>query len=557
MNDKSWLSSYDPGVPPSLRPYPEKTLYEMVHETAQGRPDHPALIFKGRRTTYDELDRQTDAFAAALVELGVRKGDVITLLMPNIPQFLVAEFGAHKAGAIISPLNPLYTERELEYALNESGTEFAVVMSRFYPKLKSLQDKTRLRRIIVTNIKEALPPVLRVLYTLIKEKKDGDRVELLKGDLWMKDLLAKHQGQPRPPVEVRFDDPAILLFSGGTTGVPKAAIGSHQGLVMSGMQLYSWFKSVLEEWHDIIMLNLPLFHVYAQAGVMPVGIVARTPLALIPNPRDLDDLLETIHKVHPAFLPGVPTLFTALTNHPKVASGKVSLHSLKLCISGAAPLHIETKQRFEALTGGKILEGFGMTETMMATIVTPVQGVYKVGSTGIPVPDVEARIVDAEMGESELPRRTVGELLVRAPQNMKGYYQRPTETANAIRDGWIYTGDLAYMDEDGYIFIVDRKKDVIKVSGFQVWPREVEEVIAAHPAVLEVGVAGIPDAQQGEAVKAWIVLSPAHAVSEAELREFCKKQLAAYKVPRYIEFRDSLPKSMVGKVLRRELVSEK
>ena len=555
--NQPWLAHYDPDVPVSFKPYPEKTLLDIVETVAQTRPNQPALLFKGSRISYGDFDRLTNAFAVALVELGVRKGDRIALLMPNCPQMMIAEFGAHKAGAIVAPLNPLYTARELENAFTETGAEFVVVLSRFYDKVKSIQDKTLLRRVIVTNIKEYLPPVLRFLYTYVKEKKEGDRVQVQKGDLLMADLIHNHLGQSRPLIEIKPGDAAILLFSGGTTGVPKCAIGTHQGLVISGMQLFAWFKSVLIEWQDIIMLNLPLFHVYAQAGVMPTGIVAHTPLALIPNPRDMDDLLETIHKVRPAFLPGVPTLFNAMTNHPLITSGKLNLRSLKLCISGAAPLHAETKKRFEEITGGKILEGFGMTETMMAAIVNPVHGVYKIGSIGMPLPDVEARIVDSDIGETDLPVGEVGEMLIRAPQLMKGYWQRPTETANSLRYGCLYTGDLAYMDEDGYFFIVDRKKDVIKVSGFQVWPREVEEVLAAHPAVQEVGVAGIPDSEQGEAVKAWVVLQPGMTVSGDELRKFCKTQLAAYKVPRNIEFREALPKSMVGKVLRRELTAEK
>jgi long-chain acyl-CoA synthetase len=291
------------------------------------------------------------------------------------------------------------------------------------------------------------------------------------------------------------------------------------------------------------------------AAVLTTGIVAHAPLAMVPNPRDLDDMLDTIAKVKPAFLPGVPTLFNALLNHPKVKSGKANLSCLKLSISGAAPLLKEIKQRYEQATGGRIIEGFGMTETMMGAIATPVRGLYKPGAVGIPLPDIELRVMDADTGFEELAAGQVGEFIIRAPQLMKGYWEKPTETANTIRDGWLYTGDLGYMDEDGYMFIVDRKKDVIKPSGFQVWPREVEEVIATHPAVAEVGVAGVPDAYQGEAVKAWVVLRSGQTVSCDELREYCRQNLIAYKVPKYIQFRDNLPKSTVGKILRRELVA--
>jgi long-chain acyl-CoA synthetase len=321
------------------------------------------------------------------------------------------------------------------------------------------------------------------------------------------------------------------------------------------MQLSAWFDPIREE-GDIVMLNMPLFHVYAQAGNMMPSLVSHMPMALIPNPRDLDSMINVIKKVKPAILPGVPTLFVALSNHPKIQADPTALKSLKLCVSGAAPLMLETKQRFEDLTGGRIIEAYGLTESMIAAVLTPVFGTYKKGAVGIPQPDVEIKIVDLDSGDQELPPNEIGEILMRAPNLMSGYWQRPTETKNTIRDGWLYTGDLGYLDEDGYMFIVDRKKDVIKPSGFQVWPRDVEEVLASHPAVAEVGVAGVPDAYQGEAVKAWVVLREGQATTEDELKDFCRQKLAAYKVPKVIEFRTSLPKSMVGKILRRELVKE-
>jgi long-chain acyl-CoA synthetase len=302
-------------------------------------------------------------------------------------------------------------------------------------------------------------------------------------------------------------------------------------------------------------LVMPMFHVYGNMA-LNTSLVARWPMALVPNPRDINDLVSTITKVRPAVLHGVPTLFIALLNHPKVKAGKVDFKSMKVCYAGAAPLMAETKRRFEELTGGKLLDAYGMTETMLAAVVCPVHGVYKEGSIGIPVPDVEVEIVDVETGTQLMPPGEPGELRIRAPQIMVGYWQRPDETAEMIRDGWVYTGDLATMDEDGYIFIVDRKKDLIKPGGFQVWPREVEEVIASHPAVAEVSVAGVPDDYLGEAVKAWVVLRESQQLTVEELRAFCKERLAGYKVPKQIEFRDSLPKTMVGKVLRRVLTTE-
>jgi long-chain acyl-CoA synthetase len=556
MPEKPWLEHYDQGVPKTLKPYPEITLIDTLRETVSIKPDFPVLWFKGEPMCAMDLEQLSNFMAAALTARGLKKGDRVALILPNSPQSFIGIFGIWKAGGIAVPINPLYTENELEFALQECGATVALVLSSFYNKVKSIQANTKVDYVIATNIKEYLPPVLRLMFTLVKEKKEGYRITIQPGDSWLSALLDQFSSAPKPSAEVKPTDPAIFLFSGGTTGTPKCAIGSHQALIMSGMQINSWFKLNSSEWRGSIMQNMPLFHVYGLAGVMPVGLVGHYTLVLIPNPRDFKDLLETIDKVRPTFLPGVPTMFIGMINHPDVQSGKVSLKSIKNCISGAAPLLFETKQRFEALTGGNIVEGYAMTESLMGAVISPIGGIYKPGSTGMPVTDIEIRIVDADTGMVEMPTGEVGEITMRCPQIMLGYYQHPTETANCIQDEWLFTGDLGYMDEDGYLFIVDRKKDVIKPSGFQVWPREVEEVIAAHPAVAEVGVAGIPDAYSGEAVKAWVVLREGKQVSVDELREFCRTKLAAYKVPKQIEFRDSLPKSMVGKVLRRELVHQ-
>jgi long-chain acyl-CoA synthetase len=556
METRPWLEHYDEGVPHTLQPYPERTLLDVVSDTARQRPDHPALLFQGTRLSYGEVEQLSDAFAAALVAQGVKKGDRVALLLPNCPQIIIGQLGAWKAGAIVVPVNPLYTERELEHALVDCGVETALVLTSFYDKVKSLQPRTGLRRVIAANIKEYLPSLLRLLFTLLKEKKEGHRITLQPGDLWLADLLRRYATSPRPDVAVGPQDPALLMLSGGTTGLPKAAMGTHHATLMTGMQIHAWFGSLVVDWEDVILMNMPLFHIYGNLGVLGTAVVGHNPLVMVPNPRDMDDMVATIRKTRPAFLPGVPTLFIALLNHPDVQGGKVNLKSIRLCVSGAAPLMAETKSRFEALTGGRLVEGYALSESMMAAVISPVQGTYKPGAVGLPLPDVEIRIVDADTGQEALPQGEVGEILMRAPQQMLGYWQRPTETANMIRDGWLYTGDLGYLDEDGYLFIVDRKKDVIKPSGFQVWPREVEEVIASHPAVAEVGVAGVPDEYQGEAVKAWVVLREGQQITVDDLRAYCRENMAAYKVPRQVEFRDSLPKTMVGKVLRRALVQE-
>lgn len=566
MDDRPWFEHYSPDLPRTLHPYPACTLLDVVKETAQERPNHTAWIFKGARATYADLERLSDAFAAALVSMGVQKGERVALLVVNSPQAIIAQIGAWKAGAIVSPINPLYTERELEHALNEIGAETVVVLTTFYDKLKAIQSKTRVRRVIATNIKEYLPPVLRLAFTLLKEKKEGHRATLRTGDYQMSELLRQAQdstGGLRLAVSVAPQDPAILLFSGGTTGTPKAALGTHQALVQATMQLRAYARTVIKDWDDGLTWAMPNSHVYGNMA-MCTSLMARWPMAIVPNPRDISDLIATIEKARPAILHGVPTLFIAMLAHPRIQAGKADLTSLKICYSAAAPLMAETKHRFEAVTGGRLLEAYAMTETMLAAVCCPVHGVYKEGSTGIPVPDVDVRIVDTDLGQEILPAGRVGEIIVNAPQLMAGYWEQPTETANMIREGpvpgsgerWAYTGDLGYLDEDGYLFIVDRKKDVIKPGGMQVWPREVEEVIAMHPAVAEVSVAGVPDAYQGEAAKAWVVLRAGQQVTADEIRSFCREHLAAYKVPKHIEFRDGLPKTMVGKVLRRELVAQ-
>jgi len=561
MEMTPWFKHYDEGVPRTLRPYPERTLLDYIADSAREHPDHPAILFKGLRVTYGQLERLSDAFAVALAGLGVKKGDRVALLLPNSPQFIIAEVGAWKAGATVFPLNPIYTESELEGPLNNCAPETIITLTLFYNRVKSIQPNTKLKRVIASNIKDFLPPILRFLFTLVKEKKEGHRIHLQPGDFWFSDLLKTTGSETKPRVSVSPDDPAIILLSGGTTGTPKGAVGTHRSLVSSGLQLGSWVKNLKSESQDIIMLPLPLFHVYANAGIQCEAFVGGNTLSLPPNPRDITDVLHAIRKDRPTFFVSVPTLFIALLNHPDVKAGKVDFKSIKLCISGAAPLMAETKKSFEELTGGRILEGYSLTEAMMACTVNPALGAKKIGSIGMPLPDVEARIVDPDSGDKILPAGEVGEILLRAPQLMQGYWQNPEETAGVLRvhgEGgpWLHTGDLGYMDEDGYIFIVDRKKDVIKPSGFQVWPREVEEVISSHPAVLEVGVAGVPDDYQGEAVKAWVVLRSGQKATIDEIRQFCRQKLAPYKVPKHIEFREGLPKSMVGKVLRRLLAQE-
>ena len=555
---RPWLGHYDADVPPTLEPYPDRTLLDYLSDSARSRPNHPALLFKGHRVSYAELERESDAIAAALASRGVGPGYRVALCLPNCPQFIIAEIGAWKAGAIACPLNPTYTERELQEALSASGAETVIVLNRFYEKLKAIQSHTSLTRLIATGIKEYLPFAQRMGYTLLKEKEDGEHITLRDGDERFADLIAQHQNAGRPAHRLDPDDAAVILMSGGTTGTPKGVVGTHRGMVVAGTQLRAWLKSAMNEWSDIIMLPLPLFHTYANNGVQSLALINHNPISLIPNARDFGDLLKEIATVKPAFICSVPTLLSAVLNHKLARAGKVDFHSIKLCFCGASPLMAETQRRFEELTGGVIVEGYSLTEAQMAVLANPVRGTKKIGSVGMPLPDVDLRIVDAEDGNVPVPSGEVGEIVLSAPQLMVGYWQRPNETKEMLRtnergERWLYTGDLGYLDEDGYVFIVDRKKDLIKTSGYQVWPREIEEVISTHPTVAEVGVVGVPDKMKGETVKAFVVFRPGMSATDPELKTFCRERLAPYKVPSEFEFVAELPKSQVGKVLRRAL----
>ena len=556
-----WHSHYDPGVPPSLAPYPTRTLLDYVTDAARQHPESPAVLFKGATLTYGELEALSDACAAALADLGVRRGDRIALLLPNCPQFLIVEIGAWKLGAIVAPLNPTYTESELEGPLREHGVETIVTLTRFYERVKRVQPRTPLTRVIATNIKEHFPPLLRFLFTVVRERKEGDRIHLAAGDHALSTLLPAYRGRAPQRIPLAPDDPAVLLMSGGTTGTPKGVLGTHGAYVMAGLQVKAWNQSVLGDGDSPILLPLPLFHVYANVGVQSLALITRNAMSLVPNPRDIPDVLATVNRVKPAFFNGVPTLYIAMLNHPDVQAGKIDFKSIRVCFSGASALMADTKHRFETMTGGRIVEGYSLTEAMMALCVNPVNGTNKLGSVGMPLPDVHVRIFDGDDGVREMAAGEVGEICFAAPQLMSGFWGRPEETAAVLRehveaDGvrqYLHTGDLGFMDADGYVFIVDRKKDLIKMSGYQVWPREIEEVLASHPAIAEVGVAGVADDLKGEAVKAWVVLRAGQTANESELRAFCREKLAPYKVPSRIEFRSELPKTMVGKVLRRAL----
>ena len=556
-----WLASYDRGVPATLAPYPNRTILDFVTDQARSRPDRPALLFKGAAVSWAQLERDSDVFASALRAIGVGRGDRVGLVLPNCPQFYVAELAAWKLGAIVAPLNPMYTEHELEGPLRDNGIDTVVTLTRFYERIARVRSRVPVKRVIATNIKEYFPRLLRLLFTVAREKRDGDRVAIAPADHEFGSMMRAHARDAFEREPITPDDPAVLLMSGGTTGTAKGVLGRHAAYVLTGLQITAWTESVLTKGDSVIMLPLPLFHVYANVGVQPLAIITGNPIALVPNPRDLNDLIATVKRVKPTFFTGVPTLFVGLLNHPDVQARKVDFKSIKICFSGAAALLAETKSRFETITGGRIVEGYSLTEGMMALCVNPVERANKLGSVGLPLPDVAVRIYDGDEGVREVPLGETGEICFSGPQLMIGFWNRPEETSGVLRDHvddegtrrWLHTGDLGYMDEDGYLFIVDRKKDLIKTSGYQVWPREVEEVLAAHPSVAEVGVAGIPDETRGEAIRAWVVLRQGQEATEAELRAFCRERLAPFKVPSRVEFRTDLPKTLVGKVLRRAL----
>jgi long-chain acyl-CoA synthetase len=560
MDDRPWVKNYDPGVPVSIE-YPRIPLFALLDESAKKYPDRACTIFKGAVITYKEMAAITDHIAAALADMGVKKGDRVGIFMPNTPQFVMAYFGILKAGGVVVATNPLYTATEIEHQAADAGIEIMFVMTNFYHTIKKAQPNTKIRKLIVSNLKEALPPVLRILFTLLKEKKGGFRVDKLgEGDVWMSDLLKQNENAPRPQVEVGADDVALFQYSGGTTGISKGAVALHRNVVSNTYQIKCWMPG-LNEGDEIVLMAIPIFHVYGMVAGMNFALAGGASMVMIPNPRDIKDVLENIVKYKPSIFPGVPAMYNAINNNPEVKAGKHDLSSIKACISGSAPLLRETKERFEALSGGKVFEGYGLSEAPTATHCNPLNGTNKTGSIGMPLPDVEAKIINLDDGETEMGPGEIGEIVISGPQVFKGYHNMPTETANTLRklkDGktWLFTGDIAQMDEDGYFYIVDRKKELIKPGGYQVWPREVEEVLAAHPKILEVGVAGIPDPYRGETVKAWIVMKPGETVTEEELKAFCKERLAAYKVPTHYEFRNELPRTTVGKILRRELVRQ-
>lgn len=561
--ERIWYQHYEKGVPTTLT-YPQTPLHKLLDDAAAEYPDRTAIIFGAvahklpgqplmdAKLSYRDLRDAVNRFANALIKLGVKKGDRVAIYLPNCPQFVIAYYAALKAGAVIAPVNPIYTPRELEFILQDSGAETIIALSQFYPKLQEVRGRTKLKNVIVANIKEYFPSFLKTLFSLAMEKKEGHRVELVAGDHWFQEVM-KNEAALAPNVDVKPDDDAVLLYTGGTTGLPKAAQLAHRNLMANTVQLRAWIPWAKEA-NEGFLTALPMFHSYAMTTCLNEAMHLAGTLILIPNPRDLDHVLKAIDRHKPSFFPGVPTLYTAINNNPNVT--KYDLKSIKACISGAAGLPVEVAKKFGEITGGRLVEGYGLSEASPVVTANPVTDKNRIGTIGVPVPDTDVKLFDVETGDKEVPVGQPGELCVKGPQVMKGYWNKPDETMKTIRDGWLHTGDVAVMDEDGYFRIVDRLKEMIISGGYNIYPREIEEVLYQHAAVLEATAIGIPDAYRGESAKAFVVLKPGQTATAEELIAFCKQNLAPYKVPRAIEFRDALPKTMIGKILRRELVAE-
>jgi long-chain acyl-CoA synthetase len=563
---KPWLGFYESFVPEHID-YPAKIMPAILDEMAGKYPDHDVIIYKDRLISYREFVHTVDRFSSALQALGVKKGDRVAIHLPNCPQFPIAYYAILRIGGIVVPCNPIYTAREVIHQLNDSGSEVIITLSTTYPLIKQLRSDTHLRHVIVAKIKTYFPPILRLIFTLLVEKKKGHRAVIARdaNTYWFTELISKSSGKP-VPVEVGLEDTAVLMYTGGTTGVAKGAQLTHKNIMTNAYMETKWTGGT--EGQDSSLAALPLFHSYAMTMCMNSMIACAGTMIIIPDPRDCEDIMKTIHKHHPKYYPGVPAMYVSLINHPKVS--QYNLRSIKVCCSGAAALPGEVQKRFQELTGARLVEGYGLSEASPVTHGNPAFGDSRLGTIGLPWPDTEAKIVDLETGEHVLPPGEIGELCVRGPQVMKGYWNMSSETANVLRPDkesepshtsgdypWLYTGDIASMDEDGYFRIVDRKKDMILgAGGFNIYPREIEEVLHEYPKVLEVAAVGIPEAGKGERVKVYIVLKPEQIATAEEIIAFCKQNLAPYKVPKYVEFRQQLPKTMVGKILRRELAAK-
>ncbi len=546
-----WLSHYEQGVPATLD-YQETCLPEFLEQTAERYPDRMALVFQGYKVTFRQLNEMVDRFAAGLHAFGIGRGDSVAILLPNTIPCVAAYFGILKLGAVAVMNNPLYSDRELEHQFNDSGARALITLDLLANRMVALRAKTGIREIIYTTLGDYLPFPKNLLFPLVAKKRKlaADVAPAENLHRW-KPLLAA-AAPPPPQVALTFDDIAMYQYTGGTTGISKGVMLTHGNLSKQVQQLKAWFPG-FDAGGETMLGALPFFHVFGLSTAMNLAIYMGWGNILVPKPQP-QQLLEAIRKYRPTFAPLVPTMYIGILNHPDVA--KTDLTSIKGCFSGSAPLPVEVIGEFEKKTGAIIVEGYGLTETTPVTHVNPFRGQRKVGSIGVPIPDTDCRIVDINDGVTDLPVGETGELLIKGPQVMRGYWNRPEETAEALSDGWLHTGDIAKMDADGYFYIVDRKKDMIISGGFNVYPRDIEEVFFEHPKVMEATAIGIPHPTRGEQVKVFVVLKAGETASAEELLAFCQNKLARYKWPTSIEFRDDLPKTNVGKILKKALRAE-
>jgi long-chain acyl-CoA synthetase len=553
MTTKPWLAQYPPEIPHTLS-YEAIPVQEYLTRAFHDYPEKIAIHFLGKDVTYRELYESSLKFANYLRSLGIQKGDRVAIMLPNCPQNVIGYYGILYAGAIVVQTNPLYTEREIAYQMKDSGAKAILSLDILYPRISKVIKETELENIIITGIKDYLPFPKNLLYPFVQKKQYGFTVKVEHRGMNHLFLEVIKVGKAEK-IDVPFDfeeDVAILQYTGGTTGFPKGVMLSHKNLISNATMCNAWlYKSKKGE--GTILGILPFFHVYGMTTVLILSVMLGNRMVLLPK-FDVESALKTIDKQKPTLFPGAPTIYIGLLNHPDIA--KYDLSSIEACLSGSAPLPIEVQEKFEKVTGGKLVEGYGLTESSPVTHANFVWANERIkGSVGVPWPDTDAAIFQVDSTEP-MAIGEIGEICVRGPQIMKGYWNRPEETEHTMREGWLLTGDLGYMDDKGYFYVVDRKKDMIIAGGYNIYPREIEEVLYEHPAIQECVAVGVPDAYRGETVKAYIVLKENEHVTEDELNAFCREHLASFKVPRIYEFRKELPKTAVGKILRRTLVEE-
>lgn len=550
---KKWHDHYPVEIPTSIS-YDEKPLHAFLMESAERYEGKKALHFMGKELSFQELYTAAKKMANYMQSLGLKKGDKVAVMLPNCPQAVISYYATLLAGGIVVQTNPLYKERELEYQLKDSDSTFIVCLDILLPRVTNVRGNTSLEHTIVTGIKDYLPFPKNLIYPFIQKKEYNMvvKVEQSKDTHVWKQMMNKSTDKYTKVDINPLEDLALLQYTGGTTGHPKGVMLTHYNLVANVQMCEAWLYKT-KQGEEIVLGVLPFFHVYGMTTVMNMSVMQGSKMILLPK-FNAGEVLKTIHKLKPTLFPGAPTIYVGLLNHPDL--NKYDLSSIEACISGSAPLPTEVQDQFEKVTGGKLVEGYGLTESSPVTHANFVWKKRVNGSIGVPWPDTDCKIFNMESTGEEAAAGEVGEIGVKGPQIMKGYWNNPEETDNVLRDGWLFTGDLGYMDEDGYFYIVDRKKDMIIAGGYNIYPRDIEEILYEKEGILEAVVAGIPDPYRGETVKAFVVLKDGYSIDEDELNAHCRKHLAAFKVPRIYEFREELPKTAVGKILRRKLVDE-